>query len=153
MNTDFFKICFADNSEFLEKKIDDFNQNFINTHTENYSFSVKDCNESILAGLSAEVYGNVFYIKYLWTCETIRGEGIGRKLLELAEAQARELFCKVIAVDTFSFQAPDFYVSNGFCIVGVLECGNNYNRYYLSKSLKQSFMLNRLGMLNELQKK
>ncbi|EHE3817001.1 GNAT family N-acetyltransferase [Shigella sonnei] len=135
MKSRYFKMCFADNSDFLEKQIDNFNQRFINTHTQKICLSLKDSKETILAGLTAEVYGNVFYIKYLWASEKVRGEGLGRKLLKLAEAQARESYCDVIAVDTFSFQAPDFYVSNGFCIVGVLECGDSYNRYYLGKSL------------------
>lgn len=130
------KICFADYSEFLESKIDDFNQDFINTNTKDFCFSIKGSNEKILAGLAAEVYGDVFYIKFLWASEEIRGEGIGRKLLKIAESKAMEISCNVIAVDSFSFQAPDFYVSNGFSIVGVLECGNNYDRYYLSKALK-----------------
>lgn len=130
------KFSLEDNRALLESKINSFNHGFINTNNEYYCISAKDKNNVLLAGLAAELYGNVFYINYLWVSDKLRGGGLGRELLRLAEKKARGTDSNTIAVDTFSFQAPDFYVCNGFSIIGILECGEDYKRYYLSKSLK-----------------
>ena len=39
-------------------------------------------------------------------------------------------------LDTFDFQAKDFYLKHGYEIFGTLEnCPPNHNRYYLKKAL------------------
>jgi len=39
-------------------------------------------------------------------------------------------------LDTFDFQAKDFYIKNSYKIFGVLEnCPAGHKRYYFSKSL------------------
>lgn len=47
-----------------------------------------------------------------------RGRGLGRAVMGLAEAEARRLGLRGMWLDTFTFQAPDFYPKLGF-----VECG------------------------------
>ncbi len=47
-----------------------------------------------------------------------RGLGLGRKVMELAEAEAKRRGLLGIWLDTWTFQAPDFYPKLGF-----VECG------------------------------
>lgn len=56
-----------------------------------------------LAGLTGETFGNWLCIQYLFVSEPLRGQRIGSKLLEAAEAEARKRGCKYAFVDTFSF--------------------------------------------------
>ena len=76
------------------------------------------------------------YIDILWVDEGARGQGLGTKLLEDAQRIARENQCTLIHLDTFDFQAKDFYLRHGFHLFGVLEgCPEGHCRYYLSKKL------------------
>lgn len=66
-----------------------------------------------LAGLTGETFGNWLCIRYLFVSESLRGQGIGGRLLETAELDAKRRGCKYAFVDTFSFQAPSFYKNHG----------------------------------------
>lgn len=89
-----------------------------------------------LAGLTGETFGNWLCIRFLFVSEQLRGQGIGSKLLKSAEAEAKRCGCKYAFVDTFSFQAPAFYIKHGYREVFVLE---NYpyteKRHYYTKEL------------------
>lgn len=89
-----------------------------------------------LAGLTGETFGNWLCIKYLVVDESLRGQGIGSKLLKAAEEEAKKRGCKYSFVDTFSFQAPPFYVKHGYKEVFALkEYPITGARYYYTKEL------------------
>ena len=89
-----------------------------------------------LAGLTGETFGNWLCIQYLFVSEQLRGQGIGSKLLEAAEAEAQKRGCKYAFVDTFSFQAPTFYKKHGYREVFTLEeYPYTGKRHYYTKKL------------------
>ncbi len=89
-----------------------------------------------LAGLVGEIFGNWLCIEYLFVCEELRGQGIGRRLMATAEEQARENGCQYAFVDTFNFQAPLFYEKLGYKEEFVLrEYPYNGSRHYYTKKL------------------
>ena len=47
-----------------------------------------------LAGLTGETFGNWLCIQFLFVSEQLRGKGIGGKLLQAAEEEARKRGCK-----------------------------------------------------------
>jgi ribosomal protein S18 acetylase RimI-like enzyme len=62
--------------------------------------------------------------------------GFGRQLLALAEEEARQRGAEYAYLDTFSFQAPDFYKKQGYEIFGELpDFPPGHQRYFLSKKL------------------
>lgn len=68
--------------------------------------------------------------------ENLRGQGYGVELLRTAEALAKNKNCRLIKLDTFSFQAPDFYKKMGYEIYGVVENSpEGFNQFYLLKRL------------------
>ena len=89
-----------------------------------------------LAGLTGETTGNWLCIKYLWVSEDLRGSGIGSRLLNEAEKEALKRGCKYAFVDTFQFQAPDFYRKHGYKEVFTLtEYPYTGARFYFTKEL------------------
>ena len=75
-------------------------------------------------------------IHYLFVEDHLGKDGLGSKLLEAAENEARNRGCKYAFVDTFSFQAPEFYIKHGYKEVFAL---NYYpytgKRFYYTKEL------------------
>ncbi len=89
-----------------------------------------------LAGLIGYTYGNWLTVEYLWVSESLRGQHIGRRMLAQAENTARERGCRYVFLDTFSFQAPDFYRKHGFQEVFALqEYPLIHKRHYFTKIL------------------
>jgi GNAT superfamily N-acetyltransferase len=82
---------------------------------------VNDENSNKIGGISAETHGNWLEISYLWVDEKLRGKKVGSKLLNDVEAEALKRGCKYSFVDTFSFQAKDFYLKSGYKEVFTLE--------------------------------
>ncbi|WP_434799386.1 GNAT family N-acetyltransferase [Terrisporobacter vanillatitrophus] len=89
-----------------------------------------------IAGLIGNTHGNWLFIKFLWVSEELRGQNIGSNILSQGENIAKERGCKYSFLDTFSFQAPEFYKKHGYKEAFVLE---NYpivgKRYYFTKTL------------------
>jgi GNAT superfamily N-acetyltransferase len=82
---------------------------------------VIDENANKLGGISAETHGNWLEIRFLWVDEKLRGRKIGSKLLKDAEVEAIKRGCKYSFLNTFSFQARDFYIKIGYKEVFTLE--------------------------------
>jgi GNAT superfamily N-acetyltransferase len=92
--------------------------------------------QEIVGGVLAEVYFGWLYIDLLWVKEDLRGRGYGTRLMTEVEDQARTLGAKKSYLDTFSFQAPDFYRDIGYQVFGELsDFPKGYQRYFMSKQL------------------
>ncbi len=97
---------------------------------------LQDDNGEIYAGLIGDTHGNWLTIKFLWVSEKLRGQSIGSRILKKAEEEAKERGCKYVFLDTFSFQAPEFYKKYGYVESFVLEEYPIYGkRYYFTKTL------------------
>jgi len=92
--------------------------------------------QKIVGGLIGATYWSWLYIELLFVEEEFRGFGYGQRLLEYAENEARERGAKNVYLDTFSYQAPDFYKRYGYQIFGELnDFPAGYQRYFLTKKL------------------
>ncbi len=76
---------------------------------------------------------------WLWVAEPYRKRGTGSALLSKAEMAARERGCRGVYLDTFTFQAPDFYARNGYSEFGRLDdFPKGYSRIWFAKRLSAS---------------
>jgi len=90
----------------------------------------------IVGGVLGEFYWDWFYIDLLWIKEELRGRGYGHQLLTIAEDEARQRGAMNVYLDTFSFQAPDFYKLHGYRVFGELQdFPLGHQRYFLTKQL------------------
>jgi GNAT superfamily N-acetyltransferase len=103
---------------------------------EPYSVLLKDQNNNIVAGIITRLYLKAMCIEVFWIDEQYRRRGIGSELLGIVENYARKMGCIFIHLDTFSFQAIDFYKKCGYSVFAVIDdYPDNIKRYYLKKYL------------------
>ena len=101
-----------------------------------YVCFVVRADQEIVGGIICELHWDWLYISLLWVREDLRGKGFGRRLLTLAEEEARRRGATHAYLDTFSFQAPGFYEQLGYAAFGVLnDFPPGHQRYYLTKQL------------------
>ncbi len=81
----------------------------------------RDGAEAVKGGLLGLTYWNWLFIDWLWLSRDFRGRGLGTELLARAEAIARGRGCTAAYTDTFSFQAPNFWLRNGWVEAGRLD--------------------------------
>jgi len=90
----------------------------------------------IIGGLYGRSLWGTLEIKTFVVKAENRGVGIGQKLLQEAEKEARKRNCRFISLDTFSFQAPEFYEKNGFEKIGTEpDFPKGFDKYYYRKKL------------------
>lgn len=90
--------------------------------------------KAAIGGLYAtDGYGWAF-IRYLAIPESLRGQGLGQRLIAEAEKIALDRGYIGLWLDTFEFQARPFYEKLGFEVFGQLEGGSGaIPRYFLKK--------------------
>ncbi|WP_426956535.1 GNAT family N-acetyltransferase [Muricoccus radiodurans] len=89
-----------------------------------------------LGGLVGRVYGGWLYVELLYLPEALRGGGWGRRLMGMAEEEARRRGLFGIRLSTYSFQARGFYEGLGYAVYGELpDCPPGHVMYALAKRL------------------
>ncbi len=99
--------------------------------------AIKGINGEVLAGINSQIYcWNCVYVDVLWVKEEYRKEGYGSVLLNEVEKAAKEKGCNLVHLDTFDFQAKDFYLKHGYEVFGILDdCPTGHKRYYMKKNI------------------
>ena len=99
-------------------------------------FVLQTPDQEIVGGALGELYWGWFHLDLLWVKEELRGHGYGHRLLVTIEDEARQRGAKNVYLDTFSFQAPDFYKRHGYQIFGELkDFPAGHQRYFFTKKL------------------
>jgi len=92
--------------------------------------------KNIVGGVIGDTHLGWLFVQWFWIDEKYRGKGLGAKLLQSAENEARKRGAKNVYLDTFSFQAPAFYEKLGYREFGRLK---NYpaghDRVWMTKAL------------------
>ena len=124
-------------SAYVREKLIAFNLNKVTDDDyERISIILKDDDSKIVAGVLGWIEWGCFQIEIVWVDEALRGEGLGRELMQTAEQVAGDKGCHLIKLDTFNFQAPIFYQKLGYEIFGKLEdFPKGYTQYYLCKRI------------------
>lgn len=103
---------------------------------QNLCFVLRGPDDEIVGGVIGATYWNWLHVDLMWVKEGLRGRGYGHRLLTMAEEEARKRGATNAYLDTFSFQAPEFYKRHGYRVFGELaDCPTGHRRYFLTKEL------------------
>lgn len=108
-----------ENDKVLREGIVEFNNSIINEKATHFSVFAKD-NEKIIGGALIWEHSDALYIDVLWVDEKCRGHGVGSEIISLIEEKANKKGIRKLFVDTYAFQAQEFYKKNGFEVIGIV---------------------------------
>ncbi len=101
-----------------------------------FAVFAKDDSGQVIGGIRAIAFWDWVNIEVIWVDETARGAGLGRQLLEEAEAFARQKGFFRVSLETGSFQAREFYEKQGYAVFGQLDdFPVGHTMFYMKKTL------------------
>jgi GNAT superfamily N-acetyltransferase len=77
---------------------------------------------TVLGGLFGGSYRGQLFIDRFFLPETLRGNDLGSRALAMAEAEGRRRGCTRVSLFTLSFQAPGFYLKQGYELAARPDC-------------------------------
>lgn len=90
----------------------------------------------VVGGVVGAKTWNWLHIRALWISEEHRAKNFGKELLARAEETARALGCDRVRLDTFDFEAKDFYVKQGYAVYAALnDFPEGHTQYHMTKLL------------------
>ncbi|MFK3777038.1 GNAT family N-acetyltransferase [Agrobacterium sp. NPDC089420] len=84
------------------------------------TITIRDDDGSVTGGLVGHTARGWLYVQLLFVPETMRGQGIGPRLLAMAEEEARKRGCTGAYIDTMNPDALRTYERYGFTKIGSL---------------------------------
>jgi GNAT superfamily N-acetyltransferase len=89
----------------------------------------------VLGGLYGSTGYGLLHIDMLFIPESLRGSGLGSRLMRQAEDEAARRGCCGSYLETFDFQARGFYEHIGYKVFGQIEdTPPGHTRFFLRKS-------------------
>lgn len=123
--------------EKLEKKLDEYDQNYI-AYKIDGSISIGiECDGEIVAGLDACMTAfKILYVSTVFVDEEYRKKGLGKALINQMEKEAKLLGANMIRLDTFSWQGCEFYEILGYEKIGYYSNAiDNFEEYFFVKRI------------------
>lgn len=119
-------------SGYVGRQLREFNYRYVGEYPEvqTVRLNARDAAGQVLGGLRAIVAMHWLRIEVLWVRDDARGNGIGSQLLVEAERRGRGLGARNAAVETFEWQAPQFYLRHGYEEAARME--HYVGRFYLA---------------------
>lgn len=126
-------------AEFVDNKLSESIRNELHLNqqkTISKNYVIKE-EEKVVAGITGVVFPwGILYIDTLFVDEGHREKGLGSRLLQKIEAEAKALGTTLANLNSYEFQAKDFYIKQGYEIFGVLEDSpKGHSLYFLRKNL------------------
>lgn len=130
--------------KILDEAITDFNisvaKELPRAIIKRLDFIAEDISGQLIGGIQAMVVNwGILQVDLVYVFEKYRKLGMGAYLLNYVEELAKQNGCYLSHLDTFDFQAKNFYLKKGYEIFGVLnDCPPGHERYYMRKDLKNT---------------
>ncbi|WFR62281.1 GNAT family N-acetyltransferase [Paenibacillus amylolyticus] len=130
----------SEDSEYVRHQLIAFNAAHVSEELRNryeeLNFNIKNENGDIVAGVISTLCWNWLEVDILWVDSAQRHRGYGSQLLLEVERIAREKSCDFVMLNTFSYQAPEFYKKHGYHLITTIEnAPTGHSHYYFKKDL------------------
>ena len=128
-------------SEYIGKKLLEFNLGIIPLEQQEPFIEINRCIKNsdgeVIGGiLATSALWHILHIDTLWVKQEFKGNNIASKLIQDVEEYAKKLGCHLSYLETYDFQAKEFYIINGYKVFGFLEdFPEGHTCYFLSKRL------------------
>jgi GNAT superfamily N-acetyltransferase len=97
---------------------------------------VRDASGNIQGGISGYTAWGWLYVQWLWLDDSLRGQGMAGRMLDMAEDEATRRGCHGAYIDTFSPVALKVYQRQGYVPFGELaDFPKGRTRTFLQKPL------------------
>ena len=135
--------CNSEEAEYIDDKLVEYNLYNVPVECDPknlfdwFGRKITDNEGRIIAGCLAGVsVWRTAEISILWVDESYRKQGLGSHLLKAVEQEIKEKGCTIIQLDTFDWQAREFYEKNGYSVFGKLaDCPQGHCRFYMKKNI------------------
>lgn len=124
--------------QFLGDGLDEFNQAAAGVADRRpLCVVVRDpVSNEVVGGITGRTSLGLAFLDLFYLPESLRGSGLGTRMLDAFEAEARNRGCGAAVLYTISFQAPGFYQKNGWIRFGEIHSGRQgISRVFMSKTL------------------
>ena len=92
--------------------------------------------DEVVGGLLGRTYLGCLTVERFFLPEDMRRDRLGSRVLAMAEAEARRRGCTRAVLSTIHFQAPGFYLKQGWQVAAPIECDPpGHSRFYMTKKL------------------
>ena len=128
-------------SEYIGKNLLEYNLSVIPLEQQEPFIEINRCIKNsdgdVIGGiLATSALWHILHIETLWVNQAFRGNKIASKLIQDVEEYAKRLGCHLSYLETYDFQAKEFYINNGYKIFGSVEdFPKGHECYFLSKRL------------------
>lgn len=121
----------------LGKGLDEFNEQAAGLNDRRaLNVIVRDqTSNEVLGGAIGRTSLGLAFLDLFHLPKSLRGSGVGTKILRAFEDEARNRGCSAAVLYTISFQAPGFYEKNGWVNFGEIATQPGISRVFMTKSL------------------
>ena len=125
----------AEIKNHIHQYLQDYNSPYMGDY-QDFSFHLEE-GGAVIAGIVAESVSDTIEVSYLYVEEGHRKKGLGRMLLSALEENGRKAGMKRILLNTYSFQAPEFYKKCGFEQIAEIDpCFGEHTQLYFVKAVE-----------------
>ena len=123
------------NDEIVRQALHEFNVKQIGKD-EHYSIFAFNQQNEIIGGSLVYTETRSIFIDILWVKESERAKRIGSKILLAAENEGLRRKIRYSTLDTYAFQAVNFYLKHGYKQIGVIkDYIEGHDRVFFRKQL------------------
>ena len=123
--------------DILGKGLDEFNEHVagLNDRRPLNVIVIDPSSNEVLGGAAGRTSLGLAFLDLFHLPSSLRGSGLGTKILRAFEDEARKRGCSAALLYTISFQAPGFYEKNGWANFGEIATRPGISRVFMTKSL------------------